>query len=262
MVCVLRNCASSVLCSTSINFVHRTHLIYIKGALLLSVGRRCGRQKSSCLPQNLVDGGRSRRADTRGLNELLFFQQLQNRVQRSERYVRCFGQYGGLFPRLVGLHPSFVRSACRTALWRALSSGIGFMFCLTGALFGGFGRCDRPFAGSVVFSSLHSDRAREASRKSAITSRNWGLRGSLRTTANVPSSNVTVVNGLPLLLIAASFSAANVTPVDRVPVKRIKKNFLTKVNVLKRVTASRPPYSKMYSAGGKAEATMCLKGMQ
>ena len=27
----------------------------------------------------------------------------------------------------------------------------------------------------------------------------------LRTTANVPSSNVTVVNGLPLLLIATSF---------------------------------------------------------
>jgi len=55
--------------------------------------------------------------------------------------------------------------------------------------------------------------------------------------------------------------AASVTPIDRMPVKGIKK-IPTKINILKKATASRPSYSKMYSAGGKGEATMCLKGMR
>ena len=69
------------------------YLIFVKGALLLSVGRRSGRQKSSCLSQNLVDGGCSRRAGARGLDKLFLLQRLQNRMERSERYACRFGQY-------------------------------------------------------------------------------------------------------------------------------------------------------------------------
>lgn len=64
---------------------------------------------------------------------------------------------------------------------------------------------DTVGSSSGRFSISAYDRARETSEKIAITSRNWGLRGSVRTTAHVPSSNVTVVNGLPLVLIATSF---------------------------------------------------------
>ena len=69
------------------------YLIFVKGALLLSVGRRSGRQKSSCLSQNLVDGGCSRGAGARGFDELFLLQRLQNRMERAEWCVRRLGQY-------------------------------------------------------------------------------------------------------------------------------------------------------------------------
>ena len=71
-----------------------------------------------------------------------------------------------------------------------------------------------------------------------------------------------VENSLPLLLIATSFFGSERHAGRPCAIQQIKKIFSTKANILKRVTASRPSYSKLCSARDKGEATMSPRDMQ
>ena len=160
-----------------------------------------------------------------GFDELFLFQGLQNRVKRSQRNVRCSGQNRGPYPQRGCCH-SFLRGALLTRRFGAHSVQVLLQVAHRQAVPGPpSARLQARETGCFSVGVVSGARGVAEERDHF---EELGFAGISAHHGERASSNVTVVNGLPLLLIITSFFGSERHAGRPCAIEQIKKKFQRK----------------------------------